>query len=897
MPPRRRNASPARPRSTTTETPPTTTTTTTTPTTEPTPSTEDALATKDPLPPKVAAPASGRAQRWILLGALSTIALGLLYTYVEPVGKICYELLGNTIVCTTIPVAYTRMVAGSERLAIRAAHALALASFSFWIFTHGGVTPGWDAFYAVGCAHVGSLLLADHRAAAVLWSAAAALFTLSQTMDGTHAAPRRAAVASCVLAGAALVLGALPRPLPTLNGRRAALLVGALAVGGGAAPTLASHFLPVEEFAAVYALAARLADARELESRAAQLALVTVHAQLPLGYAGRSILRAAQARKNRLLEVGHGRLSALDFARGVGEFITMHAAPYFAQRCSLEILNHLAHIEFTDWVEGSLRVDAALADGGALAAAAASNLTIDGHSSALRQVVDTTFNIIERRLFALPKLALFPAVVAKHPRTALLVLPFAFGVDALKAKLVARLTERVEALRREKKKVLAVRTRVEAHDAQHAGLIAAARAAPFTRGRWRELTGQVNGLSRQLDTLGSLRNWIRWLYWQDVFHPMIECSVAYLLQVGDISVVDIWVYSRVVEDFMESMLMRSRNEAELAQLTSDTKRLDGLADLLDERRARGEAMVGRLKCAQGAAAEAELRLTVSFTRGAASVRVEGLALRAPAVYAIVGPNGSGKSSLFSILGACGGDGSGSSGGGGGASGHVPIDIELAEGAPAEVVVPRGELVAVSQRQYCPLHTRPIEWLVHALPAAEQPGGAADEAALAARAAERAVALRFGGKADELHETLLREHDDYCGTLSGGQRAKLDLIAQVFLRAACPAVVLLDEAFAPLDPASKALVMRQLRESCPASLVLVIYHGDETGDDEEAEGAGAAAETGGDTVAAEGAAAAAAVGGGGNSTTAISEVCAVGDGFFDGVVRFGDDGNVTVAAMC
>ena len=251
-----------------------------------------------------------------------------------------------------------------------------------------------------------------------------------------------------------------------------------------------------------------------MHARAAQLALVTVHAQLPLGYAGRSILRAAQARKNRLLEVGHGRLSALDFARGVGEFIALHAAPYFAQRCSLEILNRLAHVEFTDWVEGSLRVDAALADGSALAAAAASNLTIDGHASALRQVVDTTFGILERRLFALPKLALFPAVVAKHPRTALLVLPLAFGVDALKAKLVARLTERVEGLRREKSKVLAVRTRVEAHDAQNAGLIAAAHAAPFTRGRWRELTGQVNGLSRQLDTLSSLRNWIRWLYWQ-----------------------------------------------------------------------------------------------------------------------------------------------------------------------------------------------------------------------------------------------------------------------------------------------------------------------------------------------------------------------------------------------
>ena len=54
----------------------------------------------------------------------------------------------------------------------------------------------------------------------------------------------------------------------------------------------------------------------------------------------------------------------------------------------------------------------------------------------------------------------------------------------------------------------------------------------------------------------------------------------------------------------------------------------------------------------------------------------------------------------------------------------------------------------------------------------------------------------------------------------------ELISQVFLKPRCPALLLLDEAFAPLDPTSKALVMRRLRSFCAASLVLVIYHGED-----------------------------------------------------------------------
>ena len=43
---------------------------------------------------------------------------------------------------------------------------------------------------------------------------------------------------------------------------------------------------------------------------------------------------------------------------------------------------------------------------------------------------------------------------------------------------------------------------------------------------------------------------------------------------------------------------------------------------------------------------------------------------------------------------------------------------------------------------------------------------------------------------------------------------------------CPTVLLIDEAFAPLDPVSKQAVRVKLQEFCSKSLVLVVHHGGE-----------------------------------------------------------------------
>lgn len=147
--------------------------------------------------------------------------------------------------------------------------------------------------------------------------------------------------------------------------------------------------------------------------------------------------------------------------------------------------------------------------------------------------------------------------------------------------------------------------------------------------------------------------------------------------------------------------------------------------------------------------------------------------------------------------------------------------------------------------------------------------------------------------DPFIASLLREHDDWGGTMSGGQRVKLELIRSIFLQDTCPTVLLIDEAFAPLDPASKQLVMRRLRSFCSSSLVLVIYHAEAR----EVE-AREAAEVEVSANGSDGSAAAAVGNKPGVATkdaasNALSDVCGAGGGsFFDGVVHFSADGNVT-----
>ena len=360
--------------------------------------------------------------------------------------------------------------------------------------------------------------------------------------------------------------------------------------------------------------------------------------------------------------------------------------------------------------------------------------------------------------------------------------------------------------------------KVEAHDLAHASQIIAADAFELTRSRWEELVEADQRHDSAKEMFRGLRQWLGWLYWQDVLQPGIEAGIAWLLEAGHIGLADVWLYCRVIEDSVDFLLMRSRAEAQLAMVSTDAKRLISF-----DQEVKAAQAADRVQCSTeggGSAAPPALTVDCEFSRGDARVRASGIVLP-PGIYALAGRNGCGKSSFLSILASCS------------RGGHLMPGVALHSPPPCAVSTSyAGPIVEVPQRPYCPLHSAPIRWLGHAA------GGQAEShASLAHRAASELHRLRFisngegGGEGGEegsgaiasLASTLLAEADDYCGGLSGGQRAKLELVRSVFMRDSCPSTLLLDEPFAPLDPSSKTMLMRRLRAFCNESVVLVVYH--------------------------------------------------------------------------
>ena len=181
-----------------------------------------------------------------------------------------------------------------------------------------------------------------------------------------------------------------------------------------------------------------------------------------------------------------------------------------------------------------------------------------------------------------------------------------------------------------------------------------------------------------------------------------------------------------------------------------------------------------------------------------------------------------------------------------------------------------DVVQLGQMSYFPLFARPVEWFMQttiddgdvpsyledgrtlnvstssnsssfssaAAPLSEK---AAAAAVAAARVATIANELLFYEKREVEPAAMLVREADWYGSLSGGQRSKADFIRTVFLRkGGCPALLLVDEGFAALDPRSKGLVQKRLKSFCKDSLVLAIYHTDAETTKEAAAAAVAAA---------------------------------------------------------
>eukprot|EP00435_Cladocopium_sp_Y103_P038206 s73_g10.t1 len=558
-------------------------------------------------------------------------------------------------------------------------------------------------------------------------------------------------------------------------------------------PLAMEQLFPVEEFQAAFEVIEEFLPS--LRKDALELMVITFQTQVALGYLGVAFIQSAQVRKNLLLTVDRRHetpTSAAHFARHAIGFMAFVAIPYMLERTLMENVGHYTFAIFANKVERSLRIQ---------------NL--------INSVVASTFDIIKREIFSLPKLAFLPGILISNPLLVLLLLHANIGLDFARAKVIGHLNGRIEILRRNIQDLGSRRSEVEQHDTNSAEALLRVGATHIAEAQWRKITLQLQEMTLRYQVLNLFRGFIDHLYKLDIVVPGIECAMAYLLQFQAITAADIWVFTRVVEDAMLFVL---------ENLKSNVRRLRALSENLaaHANRTRHTCNVAKSEGTRFQEKQKDLgdhgvRLqNFTYRRGHVRVRFKDMVLRAGKVYAITGANGCGKSTFFALLASCGHFSAALP------PGMSEVDKDWEDGSlplldnsgvMRGIALPSDDIVEISQQMYCPLYIEPMTWLQRHV------AGREESPQIPQLLSELDFAKESSGGLRDFHSL----ETNWYGKLSGGQRSKAELISQVFLRHRCPDILLIDEALAPLDADSKILVQRKLKSFCNESVLLVIHH--------------------------------------------------------------------------
>jgi len=157
------------------------------------------------------------------------------------------------------------------------------------------------------------------------------------------------------------------------------------------------------------------------------------------------------------------------------------------------------------------------------------------------RLVISAYDIINRKLFSLPKLLILPGVISRQPMLLVKIFPFIFLTDMVKGRMVAFVTDRVEQFQREARDVNSIRQKVEQFDMKNAELVSESRvgvrrveemqwrphdlllclvltqlrrsgsdATQYTRRRWDELTLEYQAKMAAVDLLRRTRDYFSW---------------------------------------------------------------------------------------------------------------------------------------------------------------------------------------------------------------------------------------------------------------------------------------------------------------------------------------------------------------------------------------------------
>lgn len=648
------------------------------------------------------------------------------------------------------------------------------------------------------------------------------------------------------------------------------------------------YFFPLREMSEAYDTILLFVDKVTLDKLISWLLFVTFNIQVGMGFLGIEFLRKEQQRRNDLIRLdmrndhesdphlnGSASTNGTDevekmtktkkkqkeksrqFQRSSVPFILMTAAPYMFQIIALGNVNFFAYTCFEHDIHRAVRLNKLFSHDSYLLAMANDSATPpQAFGQSMDVVVSTNYDIFNRKLFSLPKILLLPGIIMRQPLLVAQITPLIFGSDYIKARVVAFLTTNIEKFRKESMELESVRSKVESFDLKNAELLqrSGTGATQFTKIRWEQLTAQIQQKSFMASFLTRTKNFFSFIQRQFVFSVLIDCALAQLIATGKIVSADTFVFSRAIEDTVDTILMKSRAESELARMLTEIEKLRKLSEVFHQSQ-------DQLLLPCSIAPEPDINPNIilrnlHYSRGSASVDIDDAELK-PGIYALTGANGSGKSTLFRVLMGC-------------STNEKPTDLPSSisfansvcsradkssssedgtcdlgpdqDSAKPEIIMPSADVSEISQTFYWPLYTRPIDWIYQTHLSSEK-----DTKSASLKVAQVLQDLDFRQIKTDGNETkivtmptevvaeeLTEKKDDWFNDLSGGQKSKVELVRKVFIHDVCPSVLLIDETMAPLDPTSKSLVMSKLKGFCKGSIIIVIYHTDVRGVGEEKE---------------------------------------------------------------
>mmetsp|Transcript_3011 Transcript_3011/g.6681 ORF Transcript_3011/g.6681 Transcript_3011/m.6681 type:complete len:804 (-) Transcript_3011:92-2503(-) len=768
----------------------------------------------------VSAPEETLAARWVAV--------------MEEISEALYQATDRDVAVFSFPLAYSRVVVPAytgEAFAARVFQAVVLAWSATWHLSalRGGhlevigvIALMQACSYAISFAFSKAVTRAGVASAALLLPLGLASIqplavdVVSATLV---AVPLRAAVATVVV----LVLAAWTQSrsyfMLSIYACVAALVVGApedyWTIAGG----IARYLWPIDEFLDCYAATESFVGAEALKAPAAELSLITAHAELSMGFQFIAFIRSVQDRSNALFEVGPsaGSRSAHDLIILVRQWLVCTCMPYLGSRFVFSNIVKLYFSRFRHWTERSLRLHSMFPESGGtmLGTVATSKYTVDVYSNAINGAVEHSYGLIAAKLQVLPKLILLPGLVAAKPWVLAVALPGGVALDISKAATMTYLSKRIEAAQKELHMLASLRSQMEAHDARNYELIQRGHASGFAREQWRQLGDKIEDRGRRVNAWIFIRSFLDKNYRENLFGPAIECVLAFILEVGYATISDVLLYQTLLGEALGTLLMKHRSEAELATMRTQVEFLRELAGRLEEAR-----NIQKPTCEIVADHEPVRLRALSYTRGRAQVEIDDLSLPSKGIVAVTGANGCGKSTALALLAACSGY-------------ELPSGVSMPNATVATIQLPAGDVVEIAQNLYCPLFSTPMAWLLQPLSGPRDQSKDRDRAvellkefgllSAAAGSGLEEMEVDEKGKGLSLQE-LDAEKQHWYGELSGGERVKVEFIRKVFLQEGCPRMLLIDEAFAPLDPMSKQVMQTKLKAFCAQSLVLVVYHG-------------------------------------------------------------------------